>query len=167
MANVAALRSELQESRARVLAALGGLEEEQFRFTPPGETWSIAAHLAHLLRTERLFAERALAALGEEEPRIASTRIDNERDPELAATLAVPQIIHGLQAARRLLGGALDAGDASLERAVIHERLGRMTIEQIAVKISGHEREHAAEVERLARMAPRGRRVTIPMTPRS
>ena len=56
------LRAELGDSRERMLAAITGLAEEQFRYTPTGgDGWCIAAHLAHLLRIERVYAERACA----------------------------------------------------------------------------------------------------------
>ncbi len=164
------LRSHLKESRERLFGSISGLSEEQFRHVPAGETWNIAAHLAHLLRVERLFAARTTAALLEDEPSFGSsgesTRVLSDDDPALAQHLAVPQIIHGMQAARRELDAVLDAGDAVLERAVRHERLGRMTVRDIIVKMAQHEDEHAADVARLATLAP-APRVTIPLTPRT
>ncbi len=162
-------RGRLNESRARLFGFIKGLSEEQFRHVPAGETWNIAAHLAHLLRVERLFAARATAALHEDEPYIESTRVLNDDDPALAQHLAVPQIIHGMQAARRELERTLDGGDggdAALERALRHERFGRMTVRDIMVKMAQHEHEHGEDVERLAKLAP-APRVTIPLTPRS
>ena len=160
------LRSELQSSRDGLFALLRGLSEEQFRYAPaPGE-WNIAAHLTHLLRTERIFAERAALALREHEPPVASTRISNDDDPGIAQHLAVPQVIHGLQACRRDLVAVLDAGDAVLDRAIVHERIGRMTITAIMEKMAAHEREHAADVARLASQAAAASRVALPLTER-
>jgi uncharacterized damage-inducible protein DinB len=166
--HVSHLRAELEESRRDLFAAVRGLEEEQFRFTPQATAWSIATHLAHLLRIERVYAERAEAALREDEPRVASTRVHNDDDPKLALRLAVPQIVHGMQATRRQLDAVLErCDDASLERTVMHETLGRMTIAEIAAKMSGHEREHAAAVAEIARQVPPVRNVTIPLAQRS
>ena len=53
------LRSALQGSRDRLFLHLRGLGEEQFRYVAAGEQWCIATHLAHLLRVERVFVERA------------------------------------------------------------------------------------------------------------
>jgi hypothetical protein len=165
---VAELRSGLQGSRERLFSGLRGLGEEQFRFVPEGEQWCIAAQLAHLLRVERVFVGRARAALTEDEPRMPSTRVANDDDPALAQHLAVPQIIHGMQAARRELDEVLAAcSEADLGRAILHERLGRMTILAIAEKMLGHEDEHAVDVARLARLAPTGGRVIIPLRQRS
>lgn len=167
-ASPSALRHQLHESRAALFQSIRDLTEEQFRHTPTGETWPIAAHLAHLLRIERVFTERAQAALREHEPRIASTRALNDDDPALAQKLAVPQMIHGMQAARRELDALLQTcDDATFERALIHERLGRITVRDIAIKMAGHEREHTDSIAALARQAPVVRRTTIPLTRRA
>jgi uncharacterized damage-inducible protein DinB len=161
------LRSALQGGRARLFASIRGLSEEQFRYAPPDTAWSITAHLAHLLRIERVFVDRARAALDRDEPRMPSTRAANDDDPGLAQRLAVPQIIHGMLNARRELDALLDgADDAALDRAIRHERLGRMTVREIAVKMAEHEDEHAAEIARLVRQVPATGRVTIPLTRR-
>ena len=107
------------------------------------------------------------AALREDEPHCASTAVRNDEDAALAQHLAVPQIIHGLQATRRDLDALLDAGDASLTRAILHETRGRMTVEDIVRKMADHEREHGASIGALARQALNARPVTIPLTQRS
>src|SRR4029079_1139429 len=162
------LSSGLHESRERLFASIRGLSEEQFRFVPPGETYAIATHLAHLLRIERIFTERARTALTEDEPFIASTRVNNDDDPGLAQHLAVPQMIHGMLNVRRELDALLEGCDeAALERPLVHERFGRMTVREIAVKMADHEAEHAAEIAKLVRQVPASARVIIPLTRRS
>jgi hypothetical protein len=79
----------------------------------------------------------------------------------------VPQIIHGMQAARRDLEHILDAADGKMHRAIVHERIGRMTIQQIMEKMADHEREHAEEISRLAKLAESARPVSIPLMQRS
>ncbi len=163
------LKSDLQGSREHLFASIRGLSEEQFRFAPAdGDGWSIAAHLGHLLRIERVFAERARAALTHDEPRMPSTRALNDDDLGASQKMAVPQIIHGMLNARRDLDAVLDGcDDAGVERAIIHERLGRMTIREIAAKMASHEAEHTAEIVRLVRQVPPSGRVIIPLTRRS
>src|SRR5262245_7644140 len=163
------LQSSLHESREKLFASIRGLTEEQFRFSPTAGSWAIATHLAHLLRIERVYAERARAALTEEEPYVASTRSRNDDDPGLAQRLAVPQIIHGMLNTRRDLEAVLDACDdrALQTRAIRHETAGRMTLEQIMLKMAGHEAEHAADVAILVKLASKSARVTIPLAPRS
>jgi DinB superfamily len=162
------LRSALQGSQDRLFLLLRGMDEEQFRFVPAGEQWCIATHLAHLWRVERVFVERARAALTQDEPAMPSTGAVNDDDPGLAQHLAVPQIIHGLQAARRELDELLTSCDErQIERAIQHERLGRMTVEAIATKMAQHDDEHAVQIARLVPQAPTGGRVIIPLTRRS
>ncbi len=165
--NVSQLSTGLQDSRERLFASLACLNEEQFRFAPAATSWNIAVHLAHLLRCERMLADRCRSALASDEPRIASTGITNDADPGLAQRLAVPQVIHGMQASRRDVEQVLDASEHSLDRAIVHERLGRITIGEMLAKIAAHEAEHAAEVASLARQAKATARVIIPLTRRS
>lgn len=161
------LGTQLRESRARLFASIRGLSEEQFRFAPDGASWNIATHLAHLLRIERVFAERGARAQSEDEPFCTSTAALNDDDPGLAQRLAIPQMIHGLQASRREIEALLDAGDAGLMRTIMHERIGRMTVEDIVKKMADHDDEHAKSVAVLARQAASARRVTIPLARRS
>lgn len=162
------LQSGLQGSRERLFASIYGLSEEQFRYVPAGETYAVATHLSHLLRIERVFTERAQAALSEDDPFVASTSVKNDDDPGLAQHLAVPQMIHGMLNTRRDLDALLaKCDDAALDRAIVHERIGRMTIAEIAVKMAGHEEEHAAEIAKLVRQVPPTGRVIIPLTRRS
>ena len=161
------LDAALRDSRDAVFAAIRGLAEEQFRYVPPGESWCIATHLSHLLRCERLYVERVRAALTQDEPRVASSGTHNDDDPGLAQKLAVPQIVHGLQAARRDLARLLEGrSERDLSRAVEHERLGRITVEAMIEKAASHEREHVPELARLARLAPASARMTIALSPR-
>ena len=69
-----------------------------------------------------------------------------------------------MQASRRDLEALLDSGEAALARTIMHERLGRMTVEQIVRKMADHEREHTIAIAALARQAQGARRVTIPLT---
>ena len=168
MSSVDSLHESLRSSRNGLLGAIRGLNEEQFRFTPAASDWSIAAHLAHLLRIERVYAERARAALTQDAPFVASTRVHNDDDPALAQRLAVPQMVHGLLNARRDLEAVLSmGGQAALQRPIRHETIGFMTIEQIMLKMSGHEIEHTEEIQRLVKQAPASARVIIPLTTRS
>lgn len=143
------LRATLHEGRERLFASLRGLGEEQFRHTPAGGAWNIATHLAHLLRTERALIAHAARSGDAPAP---PTPGANDGEPALAQRLAVPQIIHGMQAARRELDAML-AG-------------GRAGVAAIATQAAAHEAEHAAAIAALARGVPQPAPV-IPLTPRA
>jgi hypothetical protein len=165
---ISQLRTNLEASREALFGLVRGLTEEQFRYRPASAEWTIATHLAHLLRIERLFTERAALALRKDGASVTSTGVTNEDEPALAQHLAVPQIIHGMLAARRALEATLDdGGEGALERAIQHERFGRMTVLQIAEKMATHEREHAESVRRLAEAAKASAGVIIPLAGRS
>ncbi len=162
--SAAELREELERSRGALLAPLRDLTEEQFRHVPQDGGWPVAAHLAHVLRVERLFVERMRLALAEDESFVASTGVTNEDDPGLAQHYAVPQIVHGLQASRRDLLHVLDpCDDVRMSRAIRHERFGRMTVQQMAEKMRHHDAEHADMIENVAQEARTARRMVIPL----
>jgi hypothetical protein len=160
----AELHLELERSRAALLAPLAGLSEEQFRYAAQDGGWPIVAHLAHVLRIERLFVDRIRLAIEEDEPAVVSTGATNEDDPGLAQRHAVPQIIHGLQASRRDLMQILGAcGEMDMRRAIRHERIGRVTVEQMAEKMRDHDAEHAETILAVAEAARTARRIVIPL----
>ncbi len=166
--NSAELRSALHYSRERLFNSIRGLTEEQFRFVPECEPWSIAAELAHLLRIERAFAERARVALVEDTPFVESAAAHNGDDAGLAQHLAVPQIIHGMLNTRRELEDVLaQCDDDVLARTVEHARLGRMTLAALMTRMADHETEHTVSVLKLVRQAPKTGRVILPLIPRS
>lgn len=165
---VETLRNDLQQGRQRLFTSVQGLTEEQFRHVPPGERWCVATHLAHVLRCDRLWAARVRAALAEDNPLVESTGVTNEDDPGLAQKLAVPQIVHGLQAVMRDLDDVLSShNDRALQRSVRHERMESLTIEQMVAKTAAHEAEHADAIARIVRSLPATGRVIIPLSQRS
>jgi uncharacterized damage-inducible protein DinB len=163
----AQLTGDLRESRERVFSLIKGLTEEQFRFVPPGEDWNIATHLYHLLRCERLWAERAAHALRRDEPSIEGSGVTNDDDAGAAQRLAVPQVVHGMQASRRDLLAAIESGDeATLDRGITISPRGRMSLRQIATKMAAHEQEHAAAIEPMLAHLPPAPPPLIPLVRR-
>jgi uncharacterized damage-inducible protein DinB len=160
-----ALRQELAEARGRVFDAVRGLNEEQFRHVPPGEEWPIAAHLAHLLISDRwhvAFVREALAR------RPTPPAEDDETETQLAARMAIPQMVHGLLNARRELDRLVEeADDARLAAEVTAPGGGRVSLAALLGMLAGHDIEHAGEIARLARLAPASARVTLPSRQRS
>ena len=164
-----ALRRDLAASRERLLSAIAGVTEEQFkRRTPPpsplpaggeGERqqepqWSIAEVLAHLLASERLRAERIAVALMADGTTITPSDSEAHREGARAGRVApVPQLIHGLLASRRQIEKLLDEAEAlpdGLERGVQHPVEGRQTVARmLREKVIEHEQEHVAQIAAL------------------
>ena len=164
MTDVEALKDELRAGRERLLAAIAGVSEEQFKrrpTSPPNphsasregeQGWSIAEVLAHLLALERAWSERIAQALAEDGAEVRPIADETLAEAARAGRVApVPQLIHGLLAARRELGGLIDraaAVEAGFERAVMHPRRGRLTVAWM-VRTYGieHEAEHTTQIE--------------------
>jgi hypothetical protein len=151
------LKQGLVESRARLLQALSGVTEEQFKRRPPTEAgepafWSIAEVLAYLLASDRLSNQRIALALEEDGAAIASSEPEDVEAMARAGRLApVPQLIHGLLAARRelelLLGQAGSLQDG-LERVFLHPQLGRRSVATtVREQVLERENQRVAQIE--------------------
>lgn len=149
----AAIPDALATGRARLLDAISGVTEEQFKRRPADGGWSIAETLAHLLATERLRAGRIRLAFEQDGAVIEPSDPEAHEAQARAGRIApVPQLIHGLLASRReietLLQDAIRAG--ALDRAVVHPVHGRQTIEHMLTEqVIAHEAEHVASIEGL------------------
>jgi uncharacterized damage-inducible protein DinB len=163
------LKEELGLVRERLLQAIAGVTEEQFKRRPAsgeGEAaWSIAEVLAHLLATHRLRAERIAIALDRDGAEIEPSAPDAHETRARAGRAApVPQLIHGLLASWREIERLIDRAaetERGLDRAVLHPQQGRQTVAWMArEKIIDHEREHTLQIEALRDVigaAPLGR----------
>lgn len=152
--NAAAIRSSLAASRARLLETISGVTEEQFKRRPVEGGRCIAELLALQLVSEKLRAERIRMALGQDGVAVEPS------DPEAQAQVAragriapVPQLIHGLLAARRELERLLDdaaAVEGGLQRAVVHPRGGRQTVASLfSRQVAAQEHAFIDEIEAL------------------
>jgi hypothetical protein len=151
---------DLLAARQRLLAAISGVTEEQFKRRPDdpssdsGKGWSIAEVLAHLLAAEKLRADRIALALRQDGATITPSSPESHQEGARAGRVApVPQLIHGLLATRRqvehLLAQAADA-DNGLERCVNHPVHGRQTVGwMLREKVIDHEHEHVEQIEAL------------------
>ena len=158
-AEVEAIKEQLAGTRRRLLRAIEGVTEEQFRRRPdvtPSDAspWCIAEVLAHLLAYERIEAERIALALERDGAEIVPSPPEwHDETARAGRRVPVPQIIHGLLASRRAIEQLLEraAGtEGSLDRAVTHPRRDRDTIRWMArEKLIDHEAEHAAQIEAL------------------
>lgn len=151
------LKEALAVTRERLLRAISGVTEEQFKRRPSspggGTEWSIAEVLAHLLQSHRLYAGRIRAALDHDGTAITSAPPDaHEEASRIGRAAPVPQLIHGLLAARREIERLIDraAAEDGMHHAVQHPLHGRQTVEWLLCqKVIDHEREHVEQIEGL------------------
>jgi uncharacterized damage-inducible protein DinB len=139
------LLPDLQASRERLLAVVAGVGEEQFKRRPSVEAeavageWSIAEVLAHLLASEQRAGDRVEALLAHRAtPDPGPTEEERNAEARLGRSVPVPQIIHGLLAARRRLERALTES-----RAGVPEAVGGL----VRADVIEHETAHAAQIE--------------------
>lgn len=146
------LLDDLAASRARLLRAISGVTEEQFKRRPDDGEWCIAEVLAHLLASERACNDAVTAVIA---GRSHLTKATDEPDDAAAAragrTAPVPQLIHGLQGARRVLETLIAARENSLQAGAISQAgSGTSALEYIVrEKAIATEHEHAARIEAL------------------
>lgn len=166
--NVVDARAMLRDSRQTLFDTIRGLNEEQFRHIPAGEEWSIATHLAHILRLDRELAAATRAVLAGEAAVMPHIAGDNPRDVDVASRMAIPQIVHGLLNARRELDELLvSLGDDGLDREIRHEKMPPTSVQTLVGMLAEHDEAHNREIARLVKLAPLSARVTVPLRQRS
>ncbi len=140
---------ELRASREELLAAVGGIGEEEAVRRPPGGGWSVKEVLAHLPAAERQWGGSAVRLLRGEEVNLPSEEeILALRDRQMPGWTSRPleEILADMELWRsrtmELLGRI---GPLDLE---LTGTLGGQpfTLEQALLAIALHEREHARQV---------------------
>jgi hypothetical protein len=152
------LRQGLAQSRQRLLQTLSGVSEAQFKQRPqsnPGETavWSIAEVLSYLLAADRVSNQNIALALADDgAPAATPDSIDADALARVGRIAPVPQLIHGLLAARRelelLLDKASDLADGG-DRSVTGQNGEQRSIVVLADEVLSRERERVGQIESL------------------
>lgn len=144
----AELTERLERSRASLMEAIAGMDEEGFRWRAGSGEWCAAEALAHLLAHEQRFMWLAREALAKDKPSVQSRGEGQQvEEAKAAQRMLVPQIVHGLLAQRRetlqLLAGL---SSEQLARSLVHSRLGEVDVGWLFQRIVDHETEHAAQI---------------------
>jgi len=147
----AAIAAQLERSRAELMDAIAGLDEAGFRTRPDSAAWTAAEVLAHLLDTEQTLRGHAQAAIGQRDYSVSRTADDErEESARSAQRMAVPQLVHGLLAARRDTERTLAGfSEGELRHSLRHEALGEVTVGGLIRHLSDHESEHANQIREL------------------
>ena len=150
------LKAALAETRGRLMAAVGGVSEQQFKRRPAATPaapapWCIAEVLAHLLHDEDLWSRRIEHALTNDGTEIEpSPRQESAGRIAAARQAPVPQLIHGILASRRDLELRLANAsrvEGGMERSLRHTARGVISVRWMATKVIEHEGEHTAQIE--------------------
>jgi uncharacterized damage-inducible protein DinB len=150
------LGRDLEAARRRLLASISGVTEDQFKERPAPTSgdpapWSIAEVLAHMLWIELLWAGRMALVFKDGASITPSEPEAHLREAAAGRRAPVPQLIHGLVAARRQVErGFAGLDDEALARDVWHPRLQeRLSLAWMVTKIIGHENEHTDQIEEI------------------
>jgi DinB superfamily len=124
-------------------AELGGMGDEVASWHPADGEWCVKEVLAHVMISERIgFGGRIREILAEDNPSLKATGpADRACGNDLAAMLAA-------LAAQRAASVELirSLGPADLDRAGIHERVGRLTINDLIHEWVHHDRAHLKQI---------------------
>jgi DinB superfamily len=139
-----------QEIAARIDAAgtaieaeLGTLSEELASWHPAEGEWCVKEVLGHLIHTERIgFAGRIIEILASQEP---SLRASGDAEPACGRPLAEMLAEFGEQRARSV-DRVARLQPADLARGGVHERVGRLTVNDILHEWVHHDRAHLKQI---------------------
>jgi uncharacterized damage-inducible protein DinB len=152
------LKNGLTAARERLLRAIAGVTEEQFKRRPEPtaddpQPWCIAEVLAHLLADEREWAERIALGLREDGAHVESRGPGvNLEQARIGRQVPVPQLIHGLLACQRELRRLIDEAERldAFNHGLDHATRGRISVAWMLQAYGfDHELEHAAQIEAL------------------
>lgn len=152
------LRRDLTAGRERLLVAIAGVSEEQFKRRPVTEgdapNWSIAEILSYLLYSERLWGTGIALALTQDGVKVQAGSLEaREEDARRGRMAPVPQLVHGLLASRRQIDLLLDQAVAlanGLQRYVLHPTDGRLTVEwMVREKVIAQEAAYVSRIQAL------------------
>ncbi len=129
------------------------LSEEQARLRPVAERWSVLEVIGHLAHVEEpAFRNRVERMIGEDEPLLASY------EPGLhsaAGVYAARPLSETLDAFSRQRDASLEVlrsiDESALERTGRHEKLGRLTVNNLLHEWPLHDLGHVRQVAELVR----------------
>lgn len=139
----------LRATAGRLASLAGTLGPERIRRAPAPGKWSAGEILCHLADCEIAFAFRLRQTLAEDAYTIQP--FDQEKWAASYAGLPPADALAAFTALRQwnllLIAAALPAHAA---RTVTHPERGTMTFQTLVETMAGHDRNHLAQLERLA-----------------
>jgi hypothetical protein len=137
----------LAASATTISAEMGALGDDARWHPAPGE-WCANEVLGHILEAERrgfngriraLLAETDPALAGWDQVAVAAARRDCERDADVLLAEFLPLRADSIELLRSLV-------PEELGRAGIHDRVGRLTIADVAAEWIHHDRNHVRQM---------------------
>jgi uncharacterized damage-inducible protein DinB len=147
---VDALIEEYRQGYAMLRAAIEGLSEEEIRFKPAKDSWSIHEILIHLADSELVSTYRMKKVLTEEEPILMSFDQEAWADGLVYDRLDREQHLQLFQSLRSSMLATLTLlTEEQSERVGVYADAGRFTFKQLLEYRVQHVRGHLAQIERV------------------
>lgn len=130
--------------------AINGLSEEELRFKPAPDKWSIHQVLIHVADSELVSTQRLKKVLAEEEPLLTSTDQDTWANALGYDQLDREQYLLLFKLLRSsMLPILAQLTTEQIERVGVYADEGRFTFKQLLEYRVAHIRGHLAQIERL------------------
>jgi hypothetical protein len=133
----------IDAARTAIEAELGTMSEELASWHPAEGEWCVKEVLAHLTTSEgHGFAGRITQILASDEPRLTATG-----RPEPACARKLDEMLAEFREQRsRSIDLVANLPASSLERGGIHERVGRLTVNDLLHEWVHHDRAHLKQM---------------------
>lgn len=142
----------------QVRQLVAGLSEQQLRFRPSPEEWSIKEVMAHLRDTTDLAQYRLRRILTEDNPLLPAFEPDKTARERNYMENPADQILPAFQERRRQLLEALRGlREADWQRTGVREGLGQMTLSEVVERMAEHDLNHLEQMRRVSGQLPGGR----------
>lgn len=145
-----ALIEEYGRGYAMLREAIEGLSEEELRFKPAPDKWSIHQIIIHVTDSEILSTHRLKKVLAEDEPLLISFDQDSWVNNLEYDLLDREQHLLLFQMLRSSMQTILDhLTSEQCERVGVYDDAGRFTFKQLLEYRVQHVRDHLAQIERV------------------
>ncbi|NGQ97262.1 DinB family protein [Brevibacillus sp. SYP-B805] len=132
--------------------AIDGLSEEELRFKPAPDKWSIHEILVHVADAEVVGVQRMKKVLAEEKPLLTSFDQDAWANGLTYEQLDREQYLQLFKLLRESMQPILARlTPEQCERVGIHDEAGPLTFRQLLERYVNHVRDHLGQIERVKR----------------
>lgn len=137
---------------------VAGLSEQQLRFRPSQEEWSIKEVMAHLRDTAELAQYRLRRILTEDNPLLPAFEPDKTASERNYLGNPTDPILPAFEERRRqVLETLRGLSEAQWQRTGVREGLGQMTLSEIMERMAEHDLTHLEQMRRVRAQLPGGR----------
>jgi uncharacterized damage-inducible protein DinB len=150
----AEIRRKIEAARTKLLAAVDGLDEEAWQWSPSQDRWSVRSTLAHVGSAQWSHLDVARRLLSGESTSFAGFDLDTWNNAQVSkrSEWSTERVLADLDAANAATLEMLDRLDShDLAVTGTHPALGEVSVAQVLRIIAVHDGMHLRDVVRLLR----------------